>query len=78
MAEIALPNASGEGGQAMIEAAFAEQDDEETPADDAVSVFDSLGRDMTTLSLIPRSRWQTLLHLDVIKVGRVGQGGGHG
>ncbi|KAK0665104.1 Utp21 specific WD40 associated putative domain-containing protein [Cercophora samala] len=62
-----LPTASGEGGQGLIDAAF--EDDTSEPADDGVSapVIDQLSSDMMTLSLVPKSRWQTLLHIDLIK-----------
>lgn len=62
-----LPTASGEGGEALLEAAYEEADledsDHQAPP---VSTMDQLSADMTTLSLVPRSRWQTLLHLDTI------------
>jgi U3 small nucleolar RNA-associated protein 21 len=63
---ISGPTTSGEGGQGLIEAAFEEDidADEDTMAAPAV---DQLSTDMMTLSLVPRSRWQTLLHLDLIK-----------
>ncbi|KAI1848220.1 hypothetical protein JX266_005933 [Neoarthrinium moseri] len=60
------PTTSGEGGQGLIEAAF----EDEAPADDdtvAAPSIEQLSTDMMTLSLVPRSRWQTLLHLDLIK-----------
>lgn len=58
-----------EGGQGLIEAAF-EEEIQETPAfEDFGASLVQLSEDITTLSLVPRSRWQTLLHLDVIKVG---------
>ncbi|KAI2624145.1 WD domain-containing protein [Hypoxylon sp. NC1633] len=63
---ISGPTASGEGGQGLLEAAFedstsVEEDDVGPPS------LDQLSSDMMTLSLVPRSRWQTLLHLDLIK-----------
>ncbi|KAK6065839.1 WD domain-containing protein [Seiridium cupressi] len=60
------PTTSGEGGQGLIDAAF----EEEAPGDEdsvAAPLIDQLSTDMMTLSLVPRSRWQTLLHLDLIK-----------
>ncbi|KAF3007054.1 hypothetical protein E8E14_002842 [Neopestalotiopsis sp. 37M] len=60
------PTTSGEGGQGLIDAAF----EEAAPADEdtvAAPSLDQLSADMMTLSLVPRSRWQTLLHLDLIK-----------
>jgi U3 small nucleolar RNA-associated protein 21 len=68
---VTAPTTSGEGGQGLIEAAFeadTAQDGEE-PQDDGVTapVLDQLSADMMTLSLVPKSRWQTLLHIDLIK-----------
>ncbi|AEO60588.1 hypothetical protein MYCTH_2309927 [Thermothelomyces thermophilus ATCC 42464] len=75
--QIAGPTASGEGGQGLIEAAFegggeggaAEEEEEEGEQDDGVTAptIDQLSADMVTLSLVPKSRWQTLLHIDLIK-----------
>ncbi|KAK1834223.1 WD repeat-containing protein 36 [Podospora conica] len=68
IAQAAAPTASGEGGEGILEAAFA-PDAPEDEADDALSapVVDQLSKDMMTLSLVPKSRWQTLLHIDLIK-----------
>lgn len=63
------PTASGEGGQSILAAAF-EQETEVTDAEDsdsALPVLDQLSEDIETLSLVPKSRWQTLLHLDLIR-----------
>jgi len=62
------PSASGEGGESILAAAF--EDPVADSSDDIQSVvasLDQLSKDVTTLSLVPRSRWQTLLHLDVIR-----------
>ncbi|EGY20813.1 U3 small nucleolar RNA-associated protein [Verticillium dahliae VdLs.17] len=62
-----MPTASGEGSKGLVEAAF---DDEAEPEEDDPTVapaIDQLSSDMMTLSLVPKSRWQTLLHLDLIK-----------
>jgi U3 small nucleolar RNA-associated protein 21 len=66
IAEMDGPTASGEGGQGMIEGAFEEEEEETDVA--PVQSLEQLSEDMTTLSLVPKSRWQTLLHLDLIKV----------
>lgn len=68
ISQIAGPTNSGEGGRGLIEAAF-EEDDQEAEDDDGVTAptLDQLSADMMTLSLVPKSRWQTLLHLDLIK-----------
>ncbi|KAK4163245.1 Utp21 specific WD40 associated putative domain-containing protein [Cladorrhinum sp. PSN259] len=62
------PTVSGEGGQGLIDAAF-EEDKDGDEGDDGVTapVVDQLSKDMMTLSLVPKSRWQTLLHIDLIK-----------
>lgn len=65
LATMSMPSVSGEGNQGMLEGAFEEDDD----ANDAVvaPTLDQLSSDLMTLSLVPKSRWQTLLHLDMIK-----------
>ncbi len=65
--EINGPTASGEGGRGPIEGAF---DEDENQEDDTspLSSADQLSEEMMTLSLVPKIRWQTLLHLDLIKV----------
>ncbi|EGS21906.1 putative U3 snoRNP protein [Thermochaetoides thermophila DSM 1495] len=67
IADVAAPTTSGEGGQGLIEAAL--EAEEEQAEDDGVMapIIDQLSADMMTLSLVPRSRWQTLLHIDIIK-----------
>lgn len=37
-------------------------------ADDEYKSAEQLGAELVTLSLLPESRWKSLLHLDVIKV----------
>jgi len=64
---IAGPTASGEGGEGLLEAAFEEDVASDGDDDMAAPTLDQLSSDMMTLSLVPRSRWQTLLHLDLIK-----------
>ncbi|KAK3939858.1 WD repeat-containing protein 36 [Diplogelasinospora grovesii] len=66
--QIAGPTTSGEGGQGLLEAAF-EEDTPEEEEDGMVAgpTVDQLSADMMTLSLVPKSRWQTLLHIDLIK-----------
>ncbi|KAJ4294788.1 rRNA-processing protein utp21 [Collariella sp. IMI 366227] len=66
--EVAAPTTSGEGGQGLIEAAFEANTAEEAEEDGVTApVLDQLSSDMMTLSLVPKSRWQTLLHIDLIK-----------
>ena len=60
---------SGENGQGYIDAAFDEEADEEVQEldDNDLAPTDQLSLDMLTLSLVPKSRWQNLLHLDTIR-----------
>ena len=60
---------SGENGQGIIDAAFDEEKDQEVQetASNDLAPTDQLSLDMLTLSLVPKSRWQTLLHLDTIR-----------
>ncbi|KAK5128529.1 hypothetical protein LTR85_003199 [Meristemomyces frigidus] len=68
------PTASGEGAQLLITAGDAAEDgdgdeDEEDLMDglDDGADVEQLSSDLLTLSLVPRSRWQNLLHLDLIR-----------
>jgi U3 small nucleolar RNA-associated protein 21 len=68
IAETAAPTVSGEGGQGLLEAALEGDDEGEDVADGAlVPSVDQLSVEMMTLSVVPRARWQTLVHLDLIK-----------
>lgn len=60
---------SEQNGQGIIEAAFDEDTDEEVQemAYNDLAPPDQLSLDMLTLSLVPKSRWQNLLHLDTIR-----------
>ncbi|KAF9696866.1 hypothetical protein EKO04_005071 [Ascochyta lentis] len=66
VATVSAPTASGEGGENIIDAAGEENEEEEEDVT-AVPVMDQLSEKITTLSLVPKSRWQTLLHLDMIR-----------
>lgn len=68
ISQVSGPTTSGEGGLGLVEAAF-EGDGQDGEDEDGVAVpgLDQLSADMMTLSLVPKSRWQTLLHLDLIK-----------
>jgi U3 small nucleolar RNA-associated protein 21 len=66
IATMNAPTASGEGGEALVDVA-AEDEPQEEHDDTTVPVMDQLSEGITTLSLVPKSRWQTLLHLDVIR-----------
>ncbi|KAL1311321.1 hypothetical protein AAFC00_001499 [Neodothiora populina] len=67
------PTVSGEGGESLIGtlANSAEGEEEEDFDLDTIDSLDadlaSLSQDLVSLSLVPRSRWQNLLHLDVIR-----------
>ncbi|KAK2737888.1 hypothetical protein FQN57_007339 [Myotisia sp. PD_48] len=67
IAEIAAPTASGEGGLAIVDAAFNEYDPETRDRQAPILTPDQLGSNMMTLSITPKTKWQTLLHLDTIK-----------
>lgn len=47
-----------------------EQEVTSEDVDDAYQSAEQLGAELVTLSLLPESRWKSLLHLDVIKVSR--------
>ncbi len=66
ISQISGPTASGEGGQGLVEAAFEEDANPEEDTDIAPTL-DQLSADIMTLSLVPKSKWQTMLHLDLIK-----------
>lgn len=66
IAEISGPTVSGEGGHGVIDGAF-EDDEEDGDAVAPTLSLEQLSADMMTLSLVPKSKWQTLLHLDLIK-----------
>ena len=66
IAQASAPTASGEGGQSLVAAAFEDSAIEDGNDEVTVASLDQLGSEMATLSLVPRSRWQTLLYLDKI------------
>lgn len=66
IAQISGPTASGEGGHGVIDGAFEDEAAEDEDVTPALSL-DQLSSDMMTLSLVPKSQWKTLLHLDLIK-----------
>ncbi len=68
VAEVALPTASGEGNQGIIDSAFEQEEIEDSVSEGVMTTVDQLAEGITTLSIVPRSRWQTLLHLDLITV----------
>ena len=64
--KVTRPTASGEGGEGLLDAAFDEELEFNQGLDVLPSFADQLSDEMMTLSLVPRSRWQILLHLDAI------------
>lgn len=69
--EAALPT-SGEAGEGLLSAAFenvdkAAEDEDYVITEIDSSTVDTLSNDLLTLSLVPKARWQTLLHLSEIK-----------
>ncbi|RDA86966.1 hypothetical protein CP532_6740 [Ophiocordyceps camponoti-leonardi (nom. inval.)] len=66
---VSAPTASGEGNQGLLEGAFEEEEQEDAAADNAIvaPTMEQLSPDLMTLSSVPKTRWQTLLHLDLIK-----------
>lgn len=70
--EAALPTTSGEGGQALLDAAFEDsepelEDEDNLNPEETSSTIDVISKDLLSLSLVPKARWQTLLHLQTIK-----------
>jgi U3 small nucleolar RNA-associated protein 21 len=65
--DVSVPTSSGESGAGLVEAAFVDAP-EVDETDGPVLATDQLQKDMVTLSLVPKSRWQALLHLDSIRV----------
>ncbi|KAF9885124.1 hypothetical protein FE257_000701 [Aspergillus nanangensis] len=66
VSDVGVPTISGEGGTGAVDAAFID-DVEGYEAEGPVISPEQLSRDMVTLSVVPKSKWQTLLHLDLIK-----------
>ncbi|KOC12193.1 snoRNA binding protein [Aspergillus flavus AF70] len=66
IADVRAPTISGETGVGAIEAAFLE-DYQPSDTEGPMLSTEQLSRDMVTLSVVPKSKWQTMLHLDLIK-----------
>ncbi|KAH8802643.1 Utp21 specific WD40 associated putative domain-containing protein [Xylogone sp. PMI_703] len=66
IAEMSRPTVSGEGGHNLIDGAFEEEEEQEEDSGVAPTL-EQLSSDLMTLSLVPKSKWQTLVHLDLIK-----------
>lgn len=67
IAIVMAPAVSGEDGEGLLETAFEEGQATEDDSAVVAPAIDQLSADMMTLSFVPKSRWQTLLHLDLIK-----------
>ncbi|KAL9604335.1 MAG: hypothetical protein Q9219_000523 [cf. Caloplaca sp. 3 TL-2023] len=72
--EATLPTTSGEGGQGLLEASFEEREEQHVEGEEkdllanaTPSAIDGISEDLVTLSLVPKAKWQTLLHLQTIK-----------
>ena len=66
-----MPSTTGEGGVGVLDGAFEGADSAELKGEETCVYVskDQLSEQMLTLSLVPKTKWQTLLHLDLIKVG---------
>lgn len=65
--DVNIPTTSGESGAGLVDAAYLDII-EDNDAEGPVLVTEQLQQDMVTLSLVPKSRWQALVHIDSIKV----------
>ncbi|KAI9659894.1 MAG: hypothetical protein M1821_001246 [Bathelium mastoideum] len=66
LAELDAPTTSGDGGESVV-AATLEEPADGAAAETAAPLIEQLSEEMITLSLVPKARWQTLLHLDLIR-----------
>ncbi|RDK46653.1 Utp21-domain-containing protein [Aspergillus phoenicis ATCC 13157] len=66
MNHIHIPTSSNDGCPGVIEAAFSDNFDE-AEVDGPLPSIEQLNGDMVTLSVVPKSKWQTLLQLNLIK-----------
>ncbi|CCH46115.1 putative WD repeat-containing protein [Wickerhamomyces ciferrii] len=63
-----LPNSAGEGGSSVLDGALDdEKDDDEEHFTNHYETLDQIDENLITLSLGPRSKFDTLLNLDIIK-----------
>ncbi|PYH40232.1 rRNA-processing protein UTP21 [Aspergillus saccharolyticus JOP 1030-1] len=63
---VGIPASSIEFGSGVIDAAFCEEK-EQVEGDGPLPTVDQLSGNMVTLSVVPKSKWQTFLHLNLIK-----------
>lgn len=64
---VLLPNVSGDGGLTMLEGALEAPDAEDMDLDQIYQSVDKIGDDLLTLAVGPRTKYQTILHLETIK-----------
>ncbi|KAH3661697.1 hypothetical protein OGAPHI_006547 [Ogataea philodendri] len=64
-ATMMLPNVSGENGASVLDGAFVEEEEAATGTYVSVAQID---KELVTLSLQPRSKFNTIMHLDTIKM----------
>jgi U3 small nucleolar RNA-associated protein 21 len=65
---IEVPVASGQGGQGILEVALQQEEaGRDISLAAPLTTVDQLSIELLTLSTLPRSRWQNLLNLDIIK-----------
>ncbi|KAF2487946.1 Utp21 specific WD40 associated putative domain-containing protein [Neohortaea acidophila] len=62
------PTSSGEGGESLVAAQAEIEDDDADLVNGLPEIeLDELSSNLLSLSLVPRSRWQNLLHMDLIR-----------
>lgn len=64
---VGIPASTVESASGVIEAAFSEEN-EEDEVDGPLPTIGQLSENMVTLSVVPKSKWQTFLHLNLVKV----------
>lgn len=70
IASISMPNANGEGGVNIIESAVTEETEDDKTVNElsGYTTVDQLSKELITLSMLPRSKFNTLTHLEAIKL----------
>lgn len=64
---VILPNVSGDGGLTMLDGAIERPDAENTDLDAVYTSVDQISKNSLTLAVGPRTKYQTILHLETIK-----------
>lgn len=62
-----MPNASGDGGASMIEGALDNDEEVDFDVNQVYHTVDQVNQDLLTLHVGPRTKYQTILHIDTIK-----------